>query len=997
MAIRKITFPQQVSGDRWTTEKVNEIKDVVNSNADRLSEVSNEVGAATAELRRTVSKGIFLYGTNLTTAVDSPRIGDWCVVLGSGNVFPGTVYTYNGTTWTAGGSWSPNGTVDLADYPTKAEMEASIEEHAIETADNLTTETTGKALDAHQGFVLAGQIGELNGTAKELTRWGWYNEGSDILPLYSVTSNRYIKEDGSGLSSSSACQVTEFISVEHIDRLAYRLRRQASMCTIAAYSDKDMGTFIAENSVIKNSSSGSGITEGIWQKQEGTKFIRCTLWARETNYLVNPDAKIEIDTQPTKGSGNPVSSDAVAIALENISNSIDDVRGKVSTFAGEASSAIGSLIFKVNGGEKEISTDGKTLKSATNHYYYLTEEDAITGKSSNSYSRWIIPNNGYKKVRVYTRYNTSTVPAGVACVLLCFAVGSDFVFDETKGYVQAGSFVYYPAHAVSAQQSSGNYYWLTVNDDEYIEIPEGTTSICVTCRCKTTTTTPQIWLYSTEEIKGIEKDVEELKEAVFGGSGGGGDDDDQKTITTNLGTNNDQNCLLLRNHIQTNWPYYFAISENAEGYDTQGYLDKRIADIPEGKHFIFITDGHWQDNPTKNTKTSTYIASYVSKRLGGCPVVFGGDCINSASSKYLAAKAFSDYADIFYSAFGDTGLWVQGNHDSNKLGIDTDNGISVDDAIIDDTEIYKRSVARIAHKVTFDEVGLAAIQNIGLTEEELANAVAWMKLHYHWDDHANKVRYIVYETGCTGWTWYKLCNTRTYSLPLLYPWVSRTMLSTPDDYDIVILGHMFGGKTASYTDYASGNTDSRNIMRLFRAFKLKSSIKLNMRSYHTSGGTAFSRAICGTSENRTFDFTSSKHKGHIFIVSGHWHNDLSFMCRYYTNIDGEEGKNGINVQRYNAADVTDDTVLHINVACDTAASGRNNYYTSRPSAAGQISECLFDVFTITEDDKLEATRIGYGNDRTFLLSGAQQEYDDDDSDDGGEGGEQEEPGEIINS
>lgn len=674
-----------------------------------------------------------------------------------------------------------------------------------------------------------------------------------------------------------------------------------------------------------------------------------------------------------------------AVPVVGLEEKLTDMDGRVEAVE-EAAEVIDEAKIDLWGGEKEQTTDGKTV-GATSQYYMAIVGDAFKAKGHGSWTRWVITNNDYETIQVKTYYNGSLASGVSAVVLLCFAVGGDFVFDETKGYVQLGSYVYYPSNAYTSAQGS-SYFWLTVDGSTEIEIPSGTAKIYV-CARTTNQAGPEIILNKVASVRGLRGDVDELL-AMTGGDEEGG-------MVRSRVVNNDQDCLWLRNYIQTNHSYYFEAQGGNDTYDTQGYLDWKISHIPDGKHFIFITDGHWQDNPTRSTWTSIYIASYMSKRLGGCPVFFGGDCINSASSKYLAAKAFSAYADVFFSAFGENGFWVQGIHDSNKLGLDTDNGIGVDEAIIEDTEIYKRSVARQAHKVTFDEIGIAAIQNVGLTDVQLANATAWMKLHYHWDDDVQKVRYIVYETGCTGWTWYKLCNTRTYSLPLLYPWVSRTMLSTPDDYDIVILGHMFGGKTASYTDYASGNTDSRNIMRLFRAFKLKSSIKVNMRSYHTSGGTAFSRAICGTSENRTFDFTSSKHKGHIFIVSGHWHNDLSFMCRYYTNIDGEDGKNGINVQRYNAADVTDDTVLHINVACDTAASGRNSYYTSRPSAAGQISECLFDVFTITEDDKLEATRIGYGNDRTFLLSGAQQEYDDDDSDDGGEGGEQEEPGEIINS
>ena len=118
------------------------------------------------EYQTTRSKGILNYGTNPATAFPNAVKGDWCMILSEGNVFPATIKTFNGSTWSGSSTWNPEG-LDLTGYATKDEMTAAItkaiSEVKIETVDNLDEETaaSGKALDAHQGFVLAGQIDNL--------------------------------------------------------------------------------------------------------------------------------------------------------------------------------------------------------------------------------------------------------------------------------------------------------------------------------------------------------------------------------------------------------------------------------------------------------------------------------------------------------------------------------------------------------------------------------------------------------------------------------------------------------------------------------------------------------------------------------------------------------------------------------------------------------------------------------------------------------------------
>ena len=114
------------------------------------------------------SKGLFPTQAALTAAYPSPKVGDYAYV---GSSLPATIYDCEvegiwHNTQQQGGSES----VPLNDYPTKSEMNAAIAAIEIETVDNLNEETaaSGKALDAHQGFVLAGQIGDVQEDVDEI-------------------------------------------------------------------------------------------------------------------------------------------------------------------------------------------------------------------------------------------------------------------------------------------------------------------------------------------------------------------------------------------------------------------------------------------------------------------------------------------------------------------------------------------------------------------------------------------------------------------------------------------------------------------------------------------------------------------------------------------------------------------------------------------------------------------------------------------------------------
>lgn len=554
----------------------------------------------------------------------------------------------------------------------------------------------------------------------------------------------------------------------------------------------------------------------------------------------------------------------------------------------------------INGGTRTETIDGKTVGSLTN--YYL--DGSYVAHNHNSYRRWIITNKDYTHITAYVGLN-DTLSVGMCAV----------AFDNGNGWSAPDeNYILY-----------NNVGMRTFDTD----IPAGTVRICVCHR--NSAGTPSITLIRTTEVDPVETRVETLEEKVETISGDG------KDRMTRHETR-DQDCLMLRNHIKTTWPYFFAAA--GTGYDNQPYLDRKIAQIPDGKHFIFVTDTHWgtgsnNGNPSKN---STYIASYVSKRLGGCPVIFGGDCINSEDSEYNAAMRLSMYADEFFAVFGDNGLWVQGNHDSNKLGT----------GLTSDAEVYHRTVARLAHKVTFDEWSLEHLYTDvhDMTDEQLPEAEGWLRLHYHWDDEDRKVRYIVYETGCCGPTITQFVTGGSYQLPALFRWLARTLKSTPEGYDIIIAGHMFG---TSHSDYLSADSDGNNLMKMLCAFRMGTSVSINMRLSHLKASD-FRDMMYGTSDNFSPNFSDTAFTGRLVIVSGHWHNDRAY-------IKSTAGATPYPVE-YTDAAVTDASVLHVNVNTDHLA--RNPYYPDRADTAlGTVGEVSFDVITLTDDDKVVCTRIGY--------------------------------------
>lgn len=74
--------------------------------------------------------------------------------------------------------------------------------------------------------------------------------------------------------ANSSFFATDFIDVTNISDLGFCTRNYANAINIAAYSDKDEGTFISDNSIGNLSDYEDKVVCGIWTKKENTKYIK---------------------------------------------------------------------------------------------------------------------------------------------------------------------------------------------------------------------------------------------------------------------------------------------------------------------------------------------------------------------------------------------------------------------------------------------------------------------------------------------------------------------------------------------------------------------------------------------------------------------------------------------------------------------------------------------------------------------------------------------------
>ena len=407
--------------------------------------------------------------------------------------------------------------------------------------------------------------------------------------------------------------------------------------------------------------------------------------------------------------------------------------------------------------------------------------------------------------------------------------------------------------------------------------------------------------------------------------------------------------------------YYFGVPENATDYTAADYMNERISTIPDGKHFIFITDVHWKNN---NAKHSTAMMKYVKEKIGITDVFFGGDILNQETSKYMGAARMAEYMNEARDAFGNNFFPAQGNHDLNAANLshvlEENPGLSEDDVRMSYKVVYKYLVEPIADKVVFEDCS-AKLAQTEATGDDLEELEAYCKLHYYHDDDDQKIRYIVVCTTNTdnnGVVKQYFGARSLQEMYLQYDWIYQTLLDTPDNYDIFILGHAYvwsGPEApAGYRPYMPHEVGVA-LGRMMAGLRYKTNVTVRCATNNQLLNSFYAYGA------HTYAFANDSKTHHFVVgVSGDKHFDGAYILGPSATIE--------NTRIYDAISKNDKEVLLTVTLCDARAVPEEDYNNYKPTmTAGTVNEQAFDVVTVTNDNRLVYTRFGSGTDRIFNI------------------------------
>ena len=162
------------------------------------------------EYSSTKSKGIRDYGfIPSTETLPNAANGDWCMVLSEGNTFPATIWTFDGTTWSQGGTWDPEG-IDLSSYAKTTEMTDAIAAslaQAIAQIGYAEVTVSGTTLSASlQNYVLPTSGGTIH------LKMSAPGTGASTLNINN-TGAKELWYNGAAVSDGNTWEANEIISV----------------------------------------------------------------------------------------------------------------------------------------------------------------------------------------------------------------------------------------------------------------------------------------------------------------------------------------------------------------------------------------------------------------------------------------------------------------------------------------------------------------------------------------------------------------------------------------------------------------------------------------------------------------------------------------------------------------------------------------------------------------------------------------------------------------
>ena len=412
--------------------------------------------------------------------------------------------------------------------------------------------------------------------------------------------------------------------------------------------------------------------------------------------------------------------------------------------------------------------------------------------------------------------------------------------------------------------------------------------------------------------------------------------------------------------------YYFARNESALTKHDIGYLDDKINSIPEGYHFMFVTDTHWNDNAGQSGK----IISYVRDRIGAKIVLFGGDILTAHSTDAIAYRWLCDFVFEFKNLFGSNFLPVVGNHDLN--------GATAGDPQLlysDLVPVYTQGCDARFHYCDFYDNKIDAMQTAkGMTDEQVSRLKQYFRTCYYVDDVEGKARYIIYNTGAgdggSGITEFiDSYITGSFEELLVIEWMYEVLMHTPTGYNVILCTHIPGDFSWSTGGTSILSSVRQKFAACIAGMKAKQVVTVympnNITDYSWWGGNTL-----------TFDYRNAPDIGLLLVMGGHTHVDTFGKYGFssgYTSSNVPNIQSDINATAYTvkqSSTTYEDGTYKYEVPIILSqhdAYIRNSGPYSHAMQLGTVTEQVIDVVTITPSGDVALTRIGAGNDRYLTI------------------------------
>lgn len=274
------------------------------------------------------------------------------------------------------------------------------------------------------------------------------------------------------------------------------------------------------------------------------------------------------------------------------------------------------------------------------------------------------------------------------------------------------------------------------------------------------------------------------------------------------------------------------------------------------------------------------------------------------------------------------------------------------------------------NEIVYDTIYDDAVNGYGWSADDLAEYNAFKKMHYYFDDHSAKTRFIILFTGWS-WTDYGFPYNKLGKASALHAqmeFLYKALITIPSGYNVVVCGHdtvismeVTEDGTSYYdlTNTIYNSVDWKSVTSMLAGLRNKSN---NVTLKYTDWSTIYtSRDSVPT---KAFDFTSAPDVNVIMTIGGDVHWDIL----------SKTATSNINtITTLNSGDeiTKSQDIPHAVTMTDGADRGYLDYATKKPIChpvtTGTIDEQAFDVVTINNNG-IFFTRIGSGNDRRLLFA-----------------------------